>query len=497
MKESVVTIQVDISLQQSKLAQLYDLVSINSTHEALKLIQNNKQKILSVILGPNIKDPIQTSQRLYGIVKDISVFILTQAENVESLRKSISFTPFLGNSTVCLSETNLQQLEIELTKAVSATLSIRQAKNLSHKLNSQLTGILSDKQKSAISSREYIERLFDSAPIGIMTLSSEGNFLSLNKASSEMFGITEQGSVGAPVQKILPGLNLIPDGLVSISKEIYDEQRHFEITITTVHGEDQSLGFLLLVVDNTDKKKYENALEVAVKVRDEFLSIASHELRTPITSLQLQLQMTKRSIQSSEQSIPAILSKVIRSTDIALIQLQRLTLLVEELLDVSRIEAGKLSFNYTKVNISELLREVTARLSHQATLANCKIELDVPDELTFISDPFRLDQVITNLLVNAFKYAAGKPVELKVTEYKTSIEITVKDYGMGIEPSKLSSVFKRFERGISHDNISGLGLGLYITKSIVDAHNGTISVASELGEGSTFTVSLPKQQAGQ
>lgn len=232
------------------------------------------------------------------------------------------------------------------------------------------------------------------------------------------------------------------------------------------------------------------AAQKAIQARDEFLSIASHELKTPITSLKLQLQMTRRAIRPDQGTMPTS-EKLARVLDISGIQVNRLTALVEDLLDVSRIESGKISFTFETVELRELLEEMVERFSEQAHAAGCSISVLGGGPTLGRCDRFRMEQVILNLLSNAVKYGSGKPIEVRAEIEGSMARIWVRDFGMGIPKDKLEKVFERFERAVSSSNISGLGLGLYIAREIVKAHHGTIQVESELGKGSVFTVEFP------
>jgi signal transduction histidine kinase len=244
-----------------------------------------------------------------------------------------------------------------------------------------------------------------------------------------------------------------------------------------------------LAIDNA--KLYQDA-QAAIHIRDEFLSIASHELKTPVTSLKLQLQLTQRRVKPEENlaPTPAKLAKVL---DISTKQVDRLSALIEDLLDVSRIESGKLSYHFERVDLASLVKETVDRFSDQLQAARCPFEISASQPVKVICDRFRIEQVVANLITNAIKYGEGKPIRISVEPSIQGARIVVQDFGMGIEKSKQAKVFDRFERAISHNNISGLGLGLYITRQIVDAHGGTVSLMSELGQGSTFTVELPEK----
>lgn len=239
----------------------------------------------------------------------------------------------------------------------------------------------------------------------------------------------------------------------------------------------------------------ENALlyssaQSAIRARDEFVSIASHELKTPITSLKMQLQMMLRGVDIEKQQTPAPekLNKALLSS---INQINRLTVLIEDLLDVTRIETGKLNYKFEKVDLSLLVKEVTERFSEELKYSKTEFKQSLEENVVAYCDRYRIEQVFVNLLTNAIKYGSNNPVEVSVHQDSGKAIIIVKDNGMGIAKEMQSKIFERFERAISSTNISGLGLGLYITKQIIDAHQGSIEVESDLKVGSTFTVKLP------
>jgi signal transduction histidine kinase len=239
----------------------------------------------------------------------------------------------------------------------------------------------------------------------------------------------------------------------------------------------------------------ERKLERAVQARDDFLSVASHELNTPLTSLKLQVQSLTRALARGDVEIltQQKVSGVIERTDR---QLRRLARLVSDLLDVSRIHANKMALDVEPMELRELVEDVVDRISGEFTHMGVRLEVAPGPQVVGRWDRSRLEQVVINLLSNALKYGAGKPVRVEVTAGGEQVRLSVKDQGVGLREEDRARIFERFERAISASEASGLGLGLYIAREIVQAHGGDISVESRLGAGSTFTVCLPLDVAG-
>lgn len=229
----------------------------------------------------------------------------------------------------------------------------------------------------------------------------------------------------------------------------------------------------------------------AVGLRDVFLSVAAHELKTPISALRLSLQSVQLMQQRSPPppDAPAILA---RKLEIAVKQTRRLGTLVEELLEVSRIDSGRVSLRLENTDVGALAREVAQSMADSAARAGSTLRVSVSDEVTAPLDRVRLEQVLTNLLANAIKFGGGRPVDLEVKNAGELLLITVRDRGIGIDKKDLGRIFGRFERAVPAAHFGGMGLGLFIAHEIVEAHHGHIEVRSVRGEGSAFIVTLPK-----
>lgn len=230
-----------------------------------------------------------------------------------------------------------------------------------------------------------------------------------------------------------------------------------------------------------------NAERALVRAREEFLSIASHELRTPLTPIALRLQSL-----AADLNRPTPPERLREHVEVMNRQFRKLTNLVNGLLDVTRIGVGKLTVARETVNLAELIREVVLRHEAEAANAGCTLYMDVPEQVTGEFDPMRVEQVATNLMSNALKYGAGHPIRVSLSETARNVQLVVDDEGVGIDAEDLPRLFGRFERAESGMSYSGLGLGLFITRQIVEAHGGLIRVESAPGKGSRFEVELPK-----
>lgn len=227
----------------------------------------------------------------------------------------------------------------------------------------------------------------------------------------------------------------------------------------------------------------------AVRARDEFLSVASHELKTPLTSLKLQSQLLRHLRDRGDarayepQRIDALIDQVDR-------QVNRLNRLVDDMLDISRIQAGRLRIEPRLIELAPLVARATARV-RECSRGDVDLSFGDADPVRVVADPDRLVQVLESLLSNALRYGEGRPVRVRLGHEKGTVLLSVTDEGRGIPLDLQARIFERFERADLPNDAGGLGLGLFIARQIVVAHDGQIWVESEMGRGATFFVRLP------
>jgi PAS domain S-box-containing protein len=269
------------------------------------------------------------------------------------------------------------------------------------------------------------------------------------------------------------------------------------VVITAVYDRDATLrGFAKVTRDLTERRRAEQErielahAQEAIRIRDEFLSIASHELRTPLNALLLHaaaLEILIRRAFANQADADALADKAVSISK----QGRRLEELIAKLLDVTRLSTGKLSITPELVDLVKIVQDEIATYLPEAERSGCVVRLSAPPRVRGFWDPLRLAQIVTNLLSNALKFGRRNPIDITVQVDGNTVQITVRDRGIGIAPAEQSRIFQRFERGTSPPSYGGLGLGLYIVERLAQAHGGSVRVESIVGEGSTFTVELP------
>jgi signal transduction histidine kinase len=286
--------------------------------------------------------------------------------------------------------------------------------------------------------------------------------------------ITEE----AIVQERDPNMSQILLGLLVLHEDLAYERKL----------RDQAQAAQLVVVNERERLLEE--LEKAVAARDQFLALASHELRTPLSTMTLLVDNFVETVTVAGSGKPAAL--IPQHLSMLKRQVERLGTLVLEMLAVSKITGGGLDLVPAAVDLAAIVREVVERFGLEIERRHVTVEMHAGLPVVGMWDGARLDQVVTNLLSNALKFGAGRPVEISVRSEADRAVLIVRDRGIGIAPQIQSKIFGPFSGAVSSRHHAGLGLGLWITHQIVRASGGSIAVESRPDEGSTFTVELPR-----
>jgi PAS domain S-box-containing protein len=360
---------------------------------------------------------------------------------------------------------------------------------------------------------ESLEELYEQAPCGYVSTRPDGTFARVNQTFLSWAGYGRADLIGVRrFQDLLTGggrifyethympLLAMQGRVQELAFEIIcHDGRRLPVFLNSVQQRDPSGAAGLIrttIVDASERRSYERELlaarqsaEAALQVRDQFVSLAAHELKTPLTALLGNIELLQRRA-AREQSLTP---RDQRTLQLIADQTNRLNAMIHALLDVSRIQHGQLAVELAPLDLCELIRRIIAE--NQATLAERTVLLDCAIPTALIQgDALRLEQVFLNLLYNAAKYSASPtPISVVVRGGAGAVCVDIADQGIGIPAAAIPRLFQRFFRAanVVDQRISGMGIGLYVVKEIVDLHGGTIDVESSEDQGSTFSVCLP------
>lgn len=319
-------------------------------------------------------------------------------------------------------------------------------------------------------------------PEGLRVERYAGTYLFTDEAGRELLSEEVPGvraARGEPVHA-LPVVWHTPTGRYSLLVEA--------APLPAQHGHPAAV--LLAHQDVSELRKTQAQLQHAVTLRDEFLTVASHELKTPLTPLQLKLQSLMRDAQTAS-SLESLQERVVRTAESVSGQIRKMTTLINDLLEVTQLTGPAAPLRLEPVDLASVVQEVMEGFKAQAAKVGCELRLQASPGVVGHWDRHRLEQVTASLVSNALKYGAGRPVTLTVERCRGMARLIVKDEGIGIAPGSLQAIFDKFTRAVSTRHYGGLGLGLFITRQIVEAHQGTLRAESQPGQGATFIVELP------
>jgi PAS domain S-box-containing protein len=355
----------------------------------------------------------------------------------------------------------------------------------------------------------------DTAAIGLHRVAADGTILWANEADYAPLGYTRDEYVGHDIREFHVDEDVITDILrrLAAGERIHDYEarlrakdgtiRHVRITSSVLFDEGKFVHTRCFTRDVTEARRTEEALKraleerehalarakEAVQVRDVFLAVAAHELRTPLTPLRLQVERLLRRIDRGEDPTTTV-QRAADELAVARRQVLRLEQLVNNLLDVSRLASGNVELALDSVDLVALTTEVVAAQEPDAARAKSPIIVAPHAPLVGTWDRSRLEQVLANVISNAIKYGAGKPIEIDFSGDAHIARVTIRDHGPGVPEEDRQRIFDRFERAASARHYGGLGLGLWISRQVIELLRGQISVSG--GPGATFTIELPR-----
>jgi PAS domain S-box-containing protein len=338
--------------------------------------------------------------------------------------------------------------------------------------------------------------LVESMNEGAISLAADGTILYCNSAFAHMINVPLDQTMSRDVSEfVLAGER---DSLRRLIKQGSHEAVRAEMTLlgslqATVPTQfslnpvklEEGLSIGVIVTDLSERKRNEQAA-AAVQMPDKFLAIASHELRTPLSTLVLRLGLLERYLEQGD--LAQLQPGVRRAQD----QAERMGQLVDRLLDVSQLASGRLKLDLEPCDLGEIVAEVAERLSEQAATAGSELRVNVSSGIATLSDKFRLDEALSNIVSNAIKYGAGRPVNIQLKATAAKATLVIHDRGIGIPTEDLSRIFGRFERTAISKNYGGLGLGLYIASQIIEQHQGSIKAESSAKGGTRFVIEMPR-----
>lgn len=352
-------------------------------------------------------------------------------------------------------------------------------------------------------------------PDTVVVVAEDGTIHFVNRAGEVLFGYDRSELIGRPIEILIParfrpkhrsereryaaaprirpmGLGL---ALRALTKDGHEVEVEISLSPLDVGGTTLTLAALR---DVSERKRLEQRAreaekaEAEVRQRDEVLAVASHELRGPVGTVKLQLNVLQRAAAEVIQDLTSMQDRMRRIERNA----QYLARLADDLLDMRQLREQRWRSLYTEeVDLAQLAREAVERVRDEVERTGASVTVQAPVPVPGSWDPIRIQQVVTNLVTNAAKFGQGRPILVSVESQDDRARIHVIDQGIGIAASDLERIFDRFER--VSPSTPGLGLGLYIARQIVLAHGGRIVVRSSVGEGATFTVELPRGSSAQ
>jgi two-component system sensor kinase FixL len=330
--------------------------------------------------------------------------------------------------------------------------------------------------------------LLETAPEAMLLTDRHGTIVFANTRAERLFDYRADELVGEPLDRVVAKL-------IGVRRD--GSEFPAEISLSPLET-DGGLLAMTAVREVSERTPHPpGALDHGeiLRMRDEFLSVAAHELRTPLAALQLQLDALNQSLSALDPQLRESYARVHGRVEKAARNANRLAELLNTLLDLTRVMGGRLQLKLEETNLADVLRgSIDEFREIDRTSA---VQVDAPERLPVICDRGRFEQIVNNLLSNASKYGKGGPIEVRLCGTEGVVELSVRDHGIGIAVADQERIFEKFERAPAARKYGGMGLGLYISRRLAEAHGGTIAVAPTSGPGATFVLRLPHHLSPQ
>jgi PAS domain S-box-containing protein len=390
----------------------------------------------------------------------------------------------------------------------------------SYRANARLLGlseVLAEQNAEIDRARQQLRTILDATTAVIYLKDAEGRYLYVNRQFQQVFGRRSEEVVGKRDDDVLPRevapilhrddaqvlVARAPVELEELIPSSAGPRAYLSLKFPLLDANGAAYGVCCVATDITERKRADEALQRAreaaqrerqlratLEARDRFLDIASHELKTPLTSLELQVASLRR-LGKTHPAVPVSEERVQAKCDVVLRQVDRLKVLINGLIDVGRISSGHLQLSREPLELGALVLAVLQRSEEALQRSGSEIAFHASGPVVGTWDGSLVESVVAQLVTNAVKFGDGKPIEVAVGVAGDRAVLTVRDHGIGISAEHQGRIFERFERAVSERNYGGFGVGLWVARQAIEAQGGAIRVASQLGAGSEFTVELP------
>lgn len=395
----------------------------------------------------------------------------------------------------------------------------------SYQANARLLGLseaLAEQNAEIDRAREQLRTILDATTAVIYLKDAEGRYLFVNRQFQDVFELRREEVLGRTDQEVLPPpvartLQSGDAGVLDVRAPQQVEETfpsaggartYLSVKFPLIDADGRPYGICCVATDITERKRAEEALlrerEAALReaqlhreleARDQFITVASHELKTPVTCLELQVQLLRR-LARSDPTSPVAGEKVQARCDAILGHLERLTALMNTILEVGKMTSGRLELSLERLDLGDVVRRVLAASEDAIRRSRSEVVLGVDGPVVGTWDRASLESALAQVVLNALKFSEGKPVHVEVGGSGDRAFVKVRDQGFGIAAQDHERIFERFERGVSERHFGGLGVGLWISRKAIEAHGGSIAVKSSPGDGAEFTIELPLARGG-